>query len=122
MTRAIAWFARNHVAANLLMALLVIGGIASFWRVQVKSFPDVDLPIISVGGIDSVEEAQIRFELGASLIQLYTGRKTFTAAAVPGDVTRVILTRDDVLESVIIQVARPRAGSSSATRSRSTGA
>lgn len=32
-----------------------------------------DLPIISVGGIDSVEEARIRFELGASLIQLYTG-------------------------------------------------
>ena len=32
-----------------------------------------DIPIISVGGIDSVEEARLRFELGASLIQLYTG-------------------------------------------------
>lgn len=32
-----------------------------------------DLPIISVGGIDSVEEARLRLELGASLIQLYTG-------------------------------------------------
>ena len=32
-----------------------------------------DIPIISVGGIDSAEEARLRFELGASLIQLYTG-------------------------------------------------
>ena len=27
MSRAIAWFARNHVAANLLMAFMLIGGI-----------------------------------------------------------------------------------------------
>ncbi len=32
-----------------------------------------EIPIISVGGIDSVDEARLRFELGASLIQLYTG-------------------------------------------------
>jgi len=32
-----------------------------------------DIPIVSVGGIDSVEEALQRFELGARLIQLYTG-------------------------------------------------
>ncbi len=32
-----------------------------------------DIPIISVGGIDSAEEARLRFELGAKLIQIYTG-------------------------------------------------
>ncbi len=32
-----------------------------------------DIPIISVGGIDSAEEAKLRFELGAKLIQIYTG-------------------------------------------------
>ena len=32
-----------------------------------------DIPIISVGGIDSVDEARQRFDAGASLIQLYTG-------------------------------------------------
>ena len=32
-----------------------------------------DLPIISVGGIDSAEEAGLRLELGAKLVQLYTG-------------------------------------------------
>jgi len=45
-------------------------------REVLSSFHDElgdDIPIISVGGIDSVEEARLRFELGASLIQLYTG-------------------------------------------------
>ena len=32
-----------------------------------------DIPIVSVGGIDSAEEAAHRLELGASLVQLYTG-------------------------------------------------
>jgi len=31
------------------------------------------IPIISVGGIDSPEEARLRLELGASLIQIYSG-------------------------------------------------
>lgn len=31
------------------------------------------IPIISVGGIDSLEEAQIRLDLGASLVQIYSG-------------------------------------------------
>ena len=32
-----------------------------------------DIPIISVGGIDSADEARLRLELGAKLVQLYTG-------------------------------------------------
>ncbi len=32
-----------------------------------------EIPIISVGGIDSADEAKARFELGADLIQIYTG-------------------------------------------------
>jgi dihydroorotate dehydrogenase len=32
-----------------------------------------DLPIISVGGIMSVDDAKARFDSGANLIQLYTG-------------------------------------------------
>ncbi len=31
------------------------------------------IPIVSVGGIDSPEEAKIRFELGAKLVQIYSG-------------------------------------------------
>lgn len=32
-----------------------------------------DIPIISVGGIDSAQEAQTRLSLGASLVQVYSG-------------------------------------------------
>ncbi len=48
MSRAIAWFARNHVAANLLMALMLIGGLVSLPRIQQKTFPDIDVDVISV--------------------------------------------------------------------------
>ena len=48
MNGAIAWFARNHVAANLLMALMVVGGLFSLPRIQQKTFPDIDVDIISV--------------------------------------------------------------------------
>jgi multidrug efflux pump subunit AcrB len=45
----IAWFATNHVAANLLMMLMVVGGIAALPAIQQKSFPDIDVDVVSVG-------------------------------------------------------------------------
>jgi len=45
----IEWFARNHVAANLLLLLIVVGGIAAIPSIQQKSFPDIDIEIISIG-------------------------------------------------------------------------
>ena len=44
----IAWFAKNHVAANLLMGLIVLGGLVSLPQMPMKSFPDIDIPIISI--------------------------------------------------------------------------
>lgn len=41
--------------------------------VQFRQRLDDKIPIISVGGIDSPEEARLRLELGASLIQIYSG-------------------------------------------------
>ena len=48
MKRAIDWFAHNPVAANLLMALLVIGGITALPRINQKSFPDIDVDVIQI--------------------------------------------------------------------------
>ena len=48
MSRAIAWFARNSVAANLLMLLLLIGGLTALPRIRQQSFPDIDIDIINV--------------------------------------------------------------------------
>jgi len=47
--RVIAWFAENHVAANLLMVLLVAGGIAVLPAINQKSFPDIEVDVISIG-------------------------------------------------------------------------
>ncbi len=44
----IAWFTRNHVAANLLLMLIVIAGIISIFTVRKEFFPDFALDIIRV--------------------------------------------------------------------------
>jgi len=44
----IAWFARNHVAANLLMFLIVAGGLAALPSIQQKPFPDIDFDIVNI--------------------------------------------------------------------------
>jgi multidrug efflux pump subunit AcrB len=46
--RAIAWFARNSVAANLMMLLLVLGGLGSLPQIPQKSFPDIDTNIVQI--------------------------------------------------------------------------
>ena len=48
MKRMIAWFATNHVAANLVMGFAVLAGLASLDRVPVKLYPDFDLALIIV--------------------------------------------------------------------------
>lgn len=44
----IAWMARNHVAANLLMAFFLIGGLVMSARIKQEVFPEVDLDRISI--------------------------------------------------------------------------
>ena len=48
MKPIIAWFANNHVAANLLMGLIILAGIVTLPNMPMKSFPDIDVPVISV--------------------------------------------------------------------------
>ncbi len=48
MKPIIAWFANNHVAANLLMGLIILSGLVTLPRMLMKSFPDIDIPIINV--------------------------------------------------------------------------
>lgn len=44
----IAWFTRNGVAANLLMLILVIGGIASTFTAKTELFPEFSLDMVTV--------------------------------------------------------------------------
>ncbi|MBV1904732.1 MAG: efflux RND transporter permease subunit [Pseudomonadales bacterium] len=48
MKSIIAWFANNHIAANLLLGLIVLSGLVSVVKMPQKSFPDVDVNIITV--------------------------------------------------------------------------
>lgn len=44
----ISWFARNHVAANLLMVVIVLTGIFSASTIRTQLMPDVQLDMISI--------------------------------------------------------------------------
>ena len=48
MNAAVAWFAKNYVAANLLMALLVVGGLFTIPQIKEEIFPEINLPVVSV--------------------------------------------------------------------------
>lgn len=61
----IAWFAANPVAANLLMAVIVFGGLYSAFTIQKKTFPDFQTNNVSVtvpvrgGAPEEVEESVV---------------------------------------------------------------
>ena len=44
----ISWWARNPKAANLLMAAIIIVGIATFSRIEQEVFPKIAAPVVSV--------------------------------------------------------------------------
>jgi multidrug efflux pump subunit AcrB len=48
VNRAIAWFAGNHVAANLLMMLLAVGGLLSIPTIKQEVFPELNLDVVTV--------------------------------------------------------------------------
>ena len=48
MNRLIAWFAGNHVAANLLMFGILIAGLMSVPSIKQTIFPDIELKMISI--------------------------------------------------------------------------
>ncbi|MDG2306433.1 MAG: efflux RND transporter permease subunit [Candidatus Binatia bacterium] len=48
MKAAIAWFARNSVAANLLMLVIVVGGLLALPRLKMEIFPAVEADLVLV--------------------------------------------------------------------------
>ena len=44
----IAWFAANHVAANLLMLFIIVAGIISVFSIRKETQPDFELNMIQV--------------------------------------------------------------------------
>ncbi|NIO28571.1 MAG: AcrB/AcrD/AcrF family protein [Candidatus Latescibacteria bacterium] len=48
MNRAIEWFAENHVVANLLMAVIIAGGVITIPAITKEVFPEFSLDMINV--------------------------------------------------------------------------
>lgn len=66
MRRIIAWFVYNPVAANLLMVVLVLGGLMSLSSTRQEEFPEVDLGVIQVN-VAYLGAAPEEVELGVCL-------------------------------------------------------
>ncbi|MDJ0885387.1 MAG: efflux RND transporter permease subunit, partial [Desulfobacterales bacterium] len=48
MKTAIAWFAENHVAANLLMAFILVAGAWTAFTIKLEIFPETSLDLITI--------------------------------------------------------------------------
>ena len=48
MKGAIDWFAHNPVAANLLMVLILAGGLMSVFSTKREVFPEINMDLVTV--------------------------------------------------------------------------
>ena len=88
MKGMISWFAKNSVAANLLMVLIIVSGVISIIGINSEVFPNIDLEMISIevpylgAAPEEVEEAVcVRVE---EAIQGVDGIKELTSTASEG--------------------------------------
>ncbi|GHC02502.1 efflux RND transporter permease subunit [Cerasicoccus arenae] len=91
----INWFARNGVAANLLMMVIVIGGLVSLINIKVELFPQFSFDTISVrvpfrGAAPEEVERQI-VSLIEEKVQDLDGIKELNATAIEGFGTVTVL-------------------------------
>jgi len=65
MKNAMTWMAKNHVAANLLMLLLIVGGLINSFSIKQEVFPEMTLDMIQISmvypgaGPEEIEEGII---------------------------------------------------------------
>ncbi len=88
MNRAIAWFAENRVAANLLMVIILVAGTLSLSQIKLEVFPEFSSDMISVS-VPYLGAAPEETEEGVCLrieeaIQDLEGIQKITATAAEG--------------------------------------
>jgi len=103
----IKWMAHNHVAANLLMMVFIVGGLAMGFSVKQEVFPEINLDRIQVSvaypgaGPDEVEEGIIlQVEENISGID---GIKEVTSVAAEGYGVVIALIRDGEDADLVLQ-------------------
>ncbi|MBO1254848.1 efflux RND transporter permease subunit [Alteromonas sp. 5E99-2] len=109
----IAWFARNSVAANLLMWVLIFGGIYTAFTIQKQIFPNFEFNVIQVrvaylGAAPQEVEEGVILKVEEAIKDL-EGIKQITSTAIEGSGTVSIEVEDDydvesLLDEVKVQV------------------
>ncbi len=112
MKPIIAWFGNNHVAANLLMGLIILAGLVSLPEMPRKSFPDIDVPLINISVLylgAAPEEAElgvcIRIEEELEGIE---GVKEIRSNAAEGQCTVTVELYEDADESKALDDVKNR--------------
>lgn len=115
MNRQISWMAQNHVAANILMFLFVVGGLVLGYTIKQEVFPEISLDqvVVSVpypgASPEEVEEGIIlKIEENISGVDGVREIKSLAGEGV-GTVTAVVQTGEDpdrVLQDVKSEVDR----------------
>ena len=112
MKGPIAWFAKNPVAANLLMVVILLGGLLTALRSKPEVFPEFSLDMITVSvsylgaAPEEVEEAVIiRVE---EAIQGVDGIKRITSTASEGSGTVTIELETDASLSKVLDDVKAR--------------
>ncbi len=100
MNGIVAWFARNAIAANLLMAVAFIGGIFSFFSLEREMFPTVAVAGATVsvawpGASPAESEEQLILRIEESVADL-DGIDRITSIAREGGAIVNIRGRDDI--------------------------
>ncbi len=111
----LAWFASNHVAANLLMFLIITAGLLTLFTMKVEFFPEFDLDVITVTvpyrgatPTDVEEGVVLRVEEAIAAVD---GIKRITASAAEGAGMVIIEVEEyadtkDVLDDIKAEVDR----------------
>lgn len=112
MNRAIAWFAHNPVAANLLLVLTFTGGILSLVTIKKEVFPEVEADTISVSMVylgaapEEVEEGVcIKIE---EALQGVEGIKRMRSTAAEGIGTVIIEVQQDADSRKVLDEVKSR--------------
>lgn len=109
----IAWFARNSVAANLLMIILLVGGLVGAFTIHKQVFPNFEINVINVrvpylGAAPQEVEEGVILKIEEAVKDL-DGIKKLTSRAVEGMGTVSIEVEEDydvqaLLDEVKVQV------------------
>ena len=105
----IGWFARNHVAANLMMFVIIIGGIWSLYIVKKESFPEFQSNAIRIhvpyrGASPEEVEKGVLLRLEEAIKPIEGIREVRSTASEGGGTVTVELVEDVVLTEMMDEV------------------